>query len=496
MNKWFFTTLLLAWAVVGLSQSETDLMRFSMQRQSGSARVAAIGGAFGALGADIGGLTINPAGLATFRKNTLATSLQWANQTSEGTYLGNPQNDADSRLQFSSLGFVYAQPLQSGNGWLQLNYGFSMNRTANFFQSAKYEGINTNSSLVDYFLSEANAGDAFFPEDYPFSAALAESVGLIYPSIPGNRESLYFGIVPNAGVTQSERINQNGQLTDYGFSVAGNFKNKLYVGGGVSLLSASFSSRDVFVERDHADSIFDFKDFTYTRDVLTEGDGLKGRLGVVIQPVNWLRLGLGHETGTRFTMSDDFRTSLEANFDSVPTFASARSPLFSPFTFSHRSAGKTIYSLAILFEAKGLISFDYEQVHFNRMRVTPLRSDQASIPWANELNDGVGRLFQTAENYRVGAEYVAGPLVFRAGYAVWGSPFRQVVETAGGDWVQRDVTAGIGLRLKSTTLDFALVNARWKNYRYPYAVNGVATDGVLFSQNRWNVVVGAQFRLD
>jgi hypothetical protein len=62
--------------------------------------------------------------------------------------------------------------------------------------------------------------------------------------------------------------------------------------------------------------------------------------------------------------------------------------------------------------------------------------------------------------------------------------------------VQRDVTAGIGLRLKSTTLDFALVNARWKNYRYPYAVNGVATDGVLFSQNRWNVVVGAQFRLD
>lgn len=496
MKKSLLFSLLFAWADTVLSQSETDLMRFSMQRQHASPRVASMGGAFGSLGADVGALALNPAGLATFRKNTLATSMQWSNHTASGTYLGNAQRDVDNRLQFSSLGFVYAQPLQSGNGWLQLNYGFSMNRTANFVQSAKYEGVNTTSSMVDYFLSEANGGDEFFPEDYPFSAALAESVGLIFPSIPGNRQSLYFGIVPDAGVTQSERISQNGQLTDYGFSMAGNYKNKLYVGGGISLMSASFSSRDVFTERDHADSIFDFKDFTYTRDVLTEGDGLKGRIGAVLQPVQWIRLGISHETATRYTLSDDYRTSLEANFDSVPTFGSARSPLFSPFTFSHRSAGKTTYSAAVLFESRGLISFDYEQVYYDRMRVTALRSDAASIPWANELNDGVRTLFQTADNLRIGAEYVFGPLAMRAGYALWGSPFRRGVETNGGNWQQRDISAGVGMRFGNTSVDLALVNARWNNFRFPYAVNGVTAEGVVFTQDRWSILVGAQFRLD
>lgn len=467
-----------------------------MQRQHASARVSALGGAFGALGADIGALSLNPAGLATFRKNTLATTMQFSNHTAAGTYLGNAQSDVDTRLQFNSLGFVYAQPLQSGNGWLQLNYGFTMNRTANYLQSARYEGVNTTSSMVDYFLSEANAGNEFFPEDYPFSAALAESVGLIFPSIPGNRQSAYFGIVPNAGVTQSESIRQTGQLTDYGFSIAGNYKNMLYIGGGISLVSATFSSRDIFTERDHADSIFDFKDFAYTRDVLTEGDGFKGKFGAVLQPIPWLRLGISHETATRFTLNDDYRTSIEANFDSVPTFASARSPLFSPFSFSHRSAGKTTYSAAVLFESKGLISFDYEQVYFDRMRVTALRTDAASIPWANELNDGVRSLFQTADNLRIGAEYVFGPLALRAGYALWGTPFRQGIETGGGDWQQRDVSAGVGMKFGSTSLDVAIVNARWKNFRFPYAVNGVTAEGVVFTQDRWSVLVGAQFRLD
>lgn len=496
MKKWLLFSLLMAWADTVLSQSETDLMRFSMQRQHGSARVAALGGAFGSLGADIGGLPLNPAGLATFRKNTLATTMKYTNHTASGSYLGNAQSDADARLQFNSLGFVYAQPLQSGNGWLQLNYGFTMNRTANYLQAARYEGVNTSSSMVDFFLSEANAGNEFFPEDYPFSAALAESVGLIYPSIPGNRQSLYFGLTPNAGVTQSERISQNGQLTDYGFSMAGNYKNKLYIGGGISLMSASFRSRDLFTESDHADSIFDFKDFTYTRDVLTEGDGLRGRFGAILQPVQWLRLGLSHETATRFTISDDYRTSLEANFDSVPTFASARSPLFSPFTFSHRSAGRTTYSAAVLFASRGLISFDYEQVYYDRMRVTALRSDAASIPWANELNDGVRSLFQTADNLRIGAEYVYGPLAMRAGYALWGSPFRRGVETNGGNWQQRDLSAGLGLRFGTTTIDFTVVNARWNTFRFPYAVDGFTAEGVTFTQNRWSVMVGAQFRLD
>ena len=54
----FFTT--------SFAQNDADLFRFSKHYHGGSARFEAMGGAFGALGADISSAQVNPAGMGRF----------------------------------------------------------------------------------------------------------------------------------------------------------------------------------------------------------------------------------------------------------------------------------------------------------------------------------------------------------------------------------------------------------------------------------------------
>jgi long-subunit fatty acid transport protein len=497
MRKIVLIAVLTTWSGWLQAQTEIDLFRYSSLRQSPSARVAGLGGAFGALGGDIGGLPLNPAGLATFRKSTISLTPGLIAQSSKGDYLGNSSNDSRSRLAMNSVGFVFAQrPSAKGTKWQQLNYGFAMNRTNNYLNAQRYEGVNTNSSLVDYFVSEANIGNEFFPEDFPFSAGLAQQVGLIYPSIPNNNQSTFLGIVPNAGIRQTEQIRSLGNSSDYNFSVAGNYDNKLHLGAGVSLMSSSFNSTEIFSEFDHMDTIFDFKDFAYRRTLGVEMDGFVLRLGAVFQPIAWFRLGLSYESPTRYTVSEDFRVDLEANYDSVPTFASASSPLFRPFVYNYRTTGRTTASAAFLFAGKGLISVDYDYVPYDELRVLALRNDQSAAPWARDLNDRVALLFRSSNNVRIGGEYVLGPLAMRAGYAYWGSPYRKDVNTGGGDLSQQSFSFGLGTRLDNFSLDVSFVRAFWKSYRSPYVVENLPEDGVLFSNARTLIQFSLGFRLD
>jgi long-subunit fatty acid transport protein len=494
--------MLLTLFVTGLgelqAQTEIDLFRFSALRQHPTGRMAGLGGAFGALGADVGGSTINPAGLATFRRSTISLSPGFISQQSTSDYLGNSTGDNRNRMMISNLGFVYAKvPEDRSSKWKQVNYGFSLNRTNNYLNQQRYEGVNRNSSMIDFFVQEANADPLeFFPEDYPFSAALAETAGLIFPSIPGNRASTYLGIVPNGGITQRESIRSTGNTSEYNFSIAGNYDNILHIGGGVSLMSSSFTQTEIYSESDHMDSIFDFREFTYRRDLGVDADGFMFRFGAILQPVPWFRLGLSYESPTRYTVTEDYRAEIEASFTEEPTFGSARSPLFRPFVYRYRTTGRATFSTAVLFEGKGLISFDYDFVPFDNLTVLPLRSDQSAAGWARDLNDQVALVFRSTNNVRVGGEYVMGPIAFRAGYAYWGGPFRRDVITGGGDLVQQDYTGGIGFRFENMSLDFAIVHARWQNYRSPYTVVGLPEDGVLFRNRRTTAIMTLGFRFD
>ena len=57
------------------AQSEIDALRFSQEDIQGTARAMSMGGAFGALGGDQTGVSINPAGIAVYRSSVVMGTL-------------------------------------------------------------------------------------------------------------------------------------------------------------------------------------------------------------------------------------------------------------------------------------------------------------------------------------------------------------------------------------------------------------------------------------
>jgi hypothetical protein len=64
--KSFIFLLFLSLSAIGYSQGDADLFRFSKTQIYGSSRFEAMGGAFGALGADLSASQINPASFDLF----------------------------------------------------------------------------------------------------------------------------------------------------------------------------------------------------------------------------------------------------------------------------------------------------------------------------------------------------------------------------------------------------------------------------------------------
>src|SRR5688572_21590038 len=142
---------LTAIAICGISvvqaQNYSDLLRYSQKFYQGSARTAATGNAFGAVGADFGAISINPAGLGLFRKPDFTFGFAYNEQNGTAEYLGKTAYDAKYNLNMSHLGFVLAdtktklgKPVQ--NGWVSVNFGIGFNRTNNFHTNIAIEGEN------------------------------------------------------------------------------------------------------------------------------------------------------------------------------------------------------------------------------------------------------------------------------------------------------------------------------------------------------------------
>ena len=72
-------------------QTMYNALDFSENNYYGTARTVAMGNAFTALGGDIGGLTINPAGsaVASYSQITITPSLNIAVNTAQGTAWGD-----------------------------------------------------------------------------------------------------------------------------------------------------------------------------------------------------------------------------------------------------------------------------------------------------------------------------------------------------------------------------------------------------------------------
>ena len=131
--KSFIILFFLLPSALGYSQGDADLFRFSKTQIYGNSRFEAMGGAFGALGADLSSSQINPAGFGRFSSSQTDLSLGYLNTKNKVLFQGNETITNRSSFKPNSIGAVFVEDDSDRmSGYQYIQFGLGFNRLQNF----------------------------------------------------------------------------------------------------------------------------------------------------------------------------------------------------------------------------------------------------------------------------------------------------------------------------------------------------------------------------
>ncbi|HQB22136.1 MAG TPA: hypothetical protein PLW23_07130, partial [Bacteroidales bacterium] len=152
MKKLLIITIsvLISWTTL-FAQNEIDALRYSYLIPGGTARYNAMGGSFGALGADLSVMSFNPAGLGVFRSSELTFSTGFVLTQNFATINDNRASDFDFNFNINNISYLSSIKLKQNNSLKALNFGFSYNRLNNFNENIIIENPKSVNSMTDWF---------------------------------------------------------------------------------------------------------------------------------------------------------------------------------------------------------------------------------------------------------------------------------------------------------------------------------------------------------
>jgi len=443
------------------AQNEVDALRYSQSFRNASARSISMGGAFGALGADLSALSGNPAGLGVYRRAALSFTTGFGSIITESDFLDTKIEDGKNKPGMESYGIVFPVFRKTNTDWKSVNFGFSFNKINDFNKNVYMKGINNNSSMVNEFLYTANMNNEFDP----FSDGLAWETYLIdYDSIG----DYYYGDFEEGtsfGQEQSKSINTRGSMGEYTFSLGGNYNDYLYIGASISIQNISYYEDSEFMEDDPEDRINFFNWFTYGYSQETTGSGYNVKLGAIYRPLDWIRIGAAVHTPTYIKFKDYWDYSMETSIEDgeEPHFSDqwgendSYQELTTPF--------KAMTSVALVVKKAGIISVDYEYVDYSSIRLSSRSNDYFYV----DENQSIKDMYQKTSNLHIGAEYKLGNIAFRGGYALYGSPYQS--SEINKDAFRTSISGGIGIRNNNFSIDLVIVNTKLDEYYFLYYDN-------------------------
>lgn len=440
-------------ASASFAQTDVDALRYSQLTFGGTARFASMAGSMGALGGDISTLAFNPAGIAVFKKTELTITPSVFAQKSTMSFNGSSAVDSKLNFNLGNIGLVATKNFKdTTSGWKNINFGFAYNRTNTFQARSNAQGYNTQSSLLDVFVNDANGHS---PSDFDgFSTGLAWQDYLINPADSSNH---YYHVIPNYGEYQQKSVETKGSMGETDFSFGANYDNRVLIGATIGYVNARYVENSVYSETDTKDTIPYFKSFTYTQNLTSKGKGVNFKIGVIVKATDWLRLGAAVHTPTYISFHDDYNSRMQSDledgyvYDTTSPDGSFDYRIITPFR-AMGSVGFVINRIAV-------INAEYEYVDYAAAQI------HSSPEYFNDVNNTISTKYKPAGNFRVGGEVRFDPFAFRLGYALYGSPYSGGINANAN---RSSYTAGIGFRQNNFFMDFAYVLTMYKEYSYFY----------------------------
>lgn len=452
------------------AQNLTDALRYSNYKIKGTARAAAMGNAFGALGGDFTSLSINPAGVAVYRSGEFTFTPSLGNTSVDGTYLGKTSNDSKYNVSLDNIGYVATIPTGSNSesGVVSFSLGLGFNRLGSFSMRSLAEGDKSHNSILDYFTNNANNG---IYDDYYEDLAVRSN--LLFQEADG---APFQNDITNAGFGQSQRksIERKGYINEYLFSFGANFNHKFYLGATVGVHDVYFKENTNLYEWDAQNNIPYFNDLNFGTYLKTSGTGFNLKIGAIFKPTEELRLGLAFHSPTFYKLSDEYDSSMKSsityddgvteNLTKIPDKAGA-------YDYEIETPMKAVLSAAYLFGKKALVSVDYEIVDYSSSK---LKNGSDGYDYYDQ-NQVIKDAYKAVGNLHLGAEYRVSPsFSLRAGYENYPSAFKSTYldqNNLNKNASYSTISGGFGVRQGNVFFDAAVKHAWSDEYLnlYPSA---------------------------
>ena len=494
---------------------------YSRLQFAGPARTQGIAGANVALGADFGNLTSNPAGLGLFRQSEVHFSpgLGLGSADADGT--GPAQNATKNSFHIASVGGVFTSRRaddDASSDWRGGSFALGFSRLADFNTSFRYSGtVADNRSLFQrlrepggtalggpgYGTALDGVFDQYTDNLYTDLDGLAFGTYLTNFSGTGDTLDITAPVQRDAAlpVPQTETITRSGSVSQLDFGYGGSYKERLFVGGAIGIVTSNSNTvRDFAETRNAADLGTSFGSLLLRDAVKTTGTGINARLGLIYRLNDALRLGASVQTPTYIQFTDTYSTSLTTQFSQPVTFNTSNGQVSTSGERLSLPSGQYAYTLTTPFRANGgaaltigkygFLTADVEYVGYQQARLNNNPSDVNGDDTSFALdNEAIRTAYQNAVNVRLGGEARLDIFRVRAGYARYGDPYR----TSTLDRAQNFYTAGVGFRQNNFYLDVAGVYTTYQQLYSPYALANGQQPLISVNANRYTTTVTAGF---
>lgn len=449
---------------------------------NGTARFQSIGGATTALGADMGTLSSNPAGLGVYRKSDMSISMGLGNVSTNGAYQGATPTTTSSGKTYAmipNMGFVFTgQNKDSAASWRGGAFGISYNRVDDYQNKFSYNGVNGN-SLTDNLVNKANGNSAYngFNNNVnspPDLTSLAAATYLVFPQNPFDINNSTYRSLANEqdsnSVLHKETVNVQGRKQQWDIAYGGNIKDKFYLGLDVGISTVkSTISRNYSETISNPTSYDPLTSFDMTEKLNIKGTGINAKLGAIYKLADWIRVGATLQTPTVYAMQATYNYNMNANY--IPTlsgqgYPDSTEPGSTPqINFNYKVATPFKFTAGVaLFASKGgFISSDLSFVPYNLVNMS---SGTGGYDFSGD-NSSIKQLCHTAINYNLGGELRRNVLRLRAGFAYYGSPYKTSSNMATSSV---NFTGGVGLRFTNNYIDLAVIDSRTSFQYSPYTL--------------------------
>lgn len=466
MKKHIFAISMAILAGQAMAQNEYDALRFSQTYQQGTARSAAMGGAFGALGGDVSVLATNPAGIAIYRSGEFCASLDVMSNKVESSFNNYATDESKFSMKIPNFGFVLASGNGATTGFTSWSFGIGFNRLNDFSLNESFKLPNATSSLLD---ARCGIADGIHPDDLISADDLVDRA--FYESYliddfnpDGDEDEICYtnDLRENGyGQTIERNAKTRGGINSWDFAFAGSFNEMVYFGASLGVQSINYKSESVHSEDDvnNTSSAQGGKPgigyFDFVENKKITGGGINLKAGVIVKPNANLRFGAAIHTPTLYSLTEKSDYTLKSVLDTKPE--GEKKQMFDyriPYDFPYDNGDrddyyqneyklvtpfKAILSAAYILPGYGLVSFDYERTNCSQSKFES--EDFTGNPY-RDANYAIKNRFQATNNFRVGLEGLAGPMAIRAGYALYGNPCKYV----SGNKQRQIISGGLGIK--------------------------------------------------